>query len=88
MRKALSGQLWLLLSPAYQFAFLIVSSFSSKLLHLYSHRNSLPILLLILYLPTFLLQDALLLICSKVLLYRQNAGQVCALRKLLGGMIT
>lgn len=59
-----------------QFALFFVSYFTAKLLHLGSHAGSLPILLYLLYFPTFLLPDVLLLVGSKLLLYRQNAGTV------------
>jgi hypothetical protein len=59
-----------------QFALFFVSYFTAKLLHLGSHAGSLPILLYILYFPTFLLVDVLLLVLSKLLIYRQNAGNV------------
>lgn len=70
-----------ILRPKTQFALFFVSYFTAKLLHLGSHAGSLPILLYILYFPTFLLEDALLLVISKLLVYRQNGG---AFRKSIG----
>lgn len=65
------------------FALFFVSSFAAKLLHLYSHRSSLPILLIVLYTPTFLLPDFLLIVFGKFL-YRQNRGKIW---KFLGGLL-
>jgi hypothetical protein len=72
----------------FQFTLLIVSSFSSKLLHLYSHRISLPILLSALYLPTFLLPDAILIFLSKTLLFRQDKPRLDLLRRILATLLT
>lgn len=65
-----------ILRPKNQLALFFVSYFTAKLLHLGSHAGSLPILLYILYFPTFLLVDVLLLVFSKVLIYKQNGGIV------------
>ena len=65
-----------ILRPKNQLALFFVSYFTAKLLHLGSHAGSLPILLYILYFPTFLLVDILLLVISKLLIYRQNGGTV------------
>jgi len=65
-----------ILRPKNQLALFFVSYFTAKLLHLGSHAGSLPILLYILYFPTFLLVDVLLLVISKLLIYRQNGGTV------------
>ncbi|KAF2491364.1 hypothetical protein BU16DRAFT_117646 [Lophium mytilinum] len=72
----------------FQLTLLTVSSFSSKLLHLYSHRISLPIILTTLYLPTFLLPDALLVILSKTLLFRQDRSKLEVPRKIAGALLT
>lgn len=65
-----------ILRPKNQLALFFVSYFTAKLLHLGSHAGSLPILLYVLYFPTFLLVDVLLLVFSKVLIYKQNGGIV------------
>lgn len=65
-----------------QFALCFVSSFAAKLLHLYSHRTSLPILLIVLYTPTFLLPDVILILFTKFI-YRQDRGKIC---KIFGGL--
>lgn len=75
----------LLLRTRDQFSLFFVSFFSAKVLHLYSHRTSLPILLFILYLPTFLLPDAALLVVGQTVIFRHNAGTV---RKWIGGLLT
>jgi hypothetical protein len=76
-----------LLRPKNQFALFFVSYFVAKLLHLGSHASSLPIVLYLLYFPTFLLQDVGLLVGSKVLIYRHNGGQVTTTRKCMGGAL-
>ncbi|KAB2573279.1 hypothetical protein DBV05_g8066 [Lasiodiplodia theobromae] len=65
-----------------QFALCFVSSFAAKLLHLYSHRSSLPILLIVLYTPTFFLPDVILILFTKFI-YRQDRGKIC---KIFGGL--
>ncbi|GME60364.1 sulfatase domain-containing protein [Neofusicoccum parvum] len=75
----------LLLRTRDQFSLFFVSFFSAKVLHLYSHRTSLPILLFILYLPTFLLPDAALLVVGQTVIFRHNSGTV---RKWIGGLLT
>lgn len=73
--------------PKNQFALFFVSYFVAKLLHLGSHASSLPILLYILYFPTFLIQDGLLLVISKACIYTQHGGQTSNYRKLSGGLL-
>ncbi|KAF2135824.1 uncharacterized protein K452DRAFT_280927 [Aplosporella prunicola CBS 121167] len=70
-----------------QYSLFIVSSFASKLLHLYTHRASLPILLTLLYTPTFLLPDALLITFGRLLVYRQNYRRFTAPARLLGAFL-
>ena len=67
-----------------QFALFFVSSFAAKLLHLYSHRASLPVLLLLLYTPTFLLPDLLLVLVGRLLVFRPNRGRTW---RVLGGLL-
>lgn len=67
-----------------QFALFFVSSFAAKLLHLYSHRSSLPILLFLLYTPTFLLPDVLLILFGRLVVYRPNRGRIW---RLFGGLL-
>jgi membrane protein YqaA with SNARE-associated domain len=71
----------------HQFALFFVAFFSAKLMHLGSHVGSLPIVLYLLYTPTFLLPDVLILIGSKVLVYRLNGGQSSTTRKFFGGVL-
>jgi hypothetical protein len=73
--------------PKNQFALFFVAFFVAKLLHLGSHAASLPVILYLLYTPTFLLPDILLLLGSKVLVYRFKGGQSSAVRKILGGVL-
>jgi hypothetical protein len=76
-----------ILRPKSQFALFFVSYFTAKLLHLGSHAGSLPILLYLLYFPTFLLPDFLLLVGSKILVYRHNGGQASTIRRSLGAFL-
>lgn len=75
------------LRPKNQFALFFVASFVAKLLHLGSHALSLPILLYVLYFPTFILPDVALLVGSKVFLYTQNGGHTSTTRKAVGGLL-
>lgn len=76
------------LDPKNQFAIFFLASFVAKLLHLGSHAASLPILLYVLYFPTFLLPDLILLVGSKLLLYTaHNGGQTSPVRKVIGGLL-
>jgi hypothetical protein len=76
-----------LLGPKTQFALFFVASFTAKLLHLASHASSLPILLYILYFPTFLAPDVLLLVGTKLVLYSHANGQASPVRRVLGGLL-
>jgi hypothetical protein len=76
-----------LLRPKSQFALFFVAFFVAKLLHLGSHFSSLPIVLYLLYFPTFLLPDVILLVGSKLLIYRLNGGQASTSRKCIGGIL-
>lgn len=77
-----------ILRPKNQFSLFFVSYFTAKLLHLGSHAGSLPILLYLLYFPTFLLPDFLLLVGSKLFVYRHNGGQASTLRRSIGAALT
>lgn len=76
-----------ILRPKSQFALFFVSYFTAKLLHLGSHAGSLPILLYLLYFPTFLLPDFLLLVGSKILVFRHNGGQASTIRRSLAASL-
>jgi hypothetical protein len=78
----LLAPLQIILRPKNQFALFFTSYFIAKILHLGSHVGSLPILLYLLYFPTFILQDVILLVGSKILVYRQNGG---VFRRIIGG---
>lgn len=62
----------MIFSKSFLFSVLVVSSISAKVVHLSSHRNSLPILLFVLYLPTFFIPDILLVIGGRLLLSTRN----------------
>lgn len=73
--------------PKNQFALFFAAFFVAKLLHVGSHLGSLPIVLYLLYFPTFLLPDFLLLVGSKILVYRLNGGQSSTTRRVIGGVL-
>ncbi|KAK7542135.1 alkaline-phosphatase-like protein [Phyllosticta citribraziliensis] len=87
LRGILQGPLGIFHRTEDQFAFFFVSFFAAKLLHLYTHILSLPILLYLLYLPTFLSTDVALLAFGKLLFYRRKRCAFGMLRKLLGGLL-
>lgn len=76
-----------ILRPKNQFALFFVSYFTAKLLHLGSHVGSLPVLLYLLYFPTFILPDVLLLVSSKILVYRHNGSQQSIIRRSIGAFL-
>jgi hypothetical protein len=76
-----------LAKPKFQLALFFVAFFVAKLLHLGSHAASLPVVLYLLYTPTFFLPDVLLLVGSKTILYRFNGGQSSLVRKSFGGIL-
>lgn len=54
------------------FSLLAVPAFSSKALHVFQHVHSIPRVNLVLYLPTFFIQDALLCIAIWFLLHKTS----------------
>ena len=54
--------------PPLLFALVVVSVVSSKSLHLLQHVQSLPLLYFVLYSPTLILNDFLVIVLSRVLL--------------------
>lgn len=71
----------------FQYALLITSVLSAKLLHLYSHVTSLPTLLFILYLPTFLTLDVVDAVIFWVLVHLRVHGRTSILLTLARGAI-
>lgn len=72
--------------PPFQYALLVTSTFAPKLLHLWSHVYSLPVVLYVLYMPTFLALDVVNALLFWVLVH---AGQGRARTKwtaLIGGL--
>ena len=70
------------------FSVLLVSSLAAKVIHLSSHRSSLPILLFVLYLPTFFIPDALLIVGARLLLSsRSNANFIFTTAAILTSII-
>ncbi|KAJ5108962.1 hypothetical protein N7456_005637 [Penicillium angulare] len=66
-------------------ALLIVSTFSSKALHLFQHATSLPQSRLILFFPTFFIQEAVLWTVACFVLYRLS-GNKCL--SVIGNVVT
>ncbi|KAK8198121.1 uncharacterized protein BKA78DRAFT_247175 [Phyllosticta capitalensis] len=87
LRGILQGSLGIFYRTEDQFAFFFVSFFAAKLLHLYTHIVSLPILLYLLYLPTFLSTDVALIAFGKLLFYRRKRCAFGMLRKVLGDLL-
>ncbi|KAJ5398848.1 hypothetical protein N7465_009337 [Penicillium sp. CMV-2018d] len=54
--------------PPFLFSALVVSGLASKALHIALHIQSLPFLYFVLYSPTLILRDVLVIICGRVLL--------------------
>lgn len=63
---------------------LAVSVFSSKALHLFQHVHSVPRYTLLLYLPTFFIQDALLCIVVWFLLHKTSGVKAIAATVIAG----
>ena len=59
-----------------QYALLVTSVLVAKLLHLYSHITSLPPVLFILYLPTFLALDVVIALAFWLLVHITAHGRV------------
>lgn len=63
--------------PPLLYALVVVSVVASKSLHLLQHVQSLPILYFVLYAPTLVLQDLLVLVVSRVLLVSPETRLRC-----------
>ena len=63
---------------SYFYTLLVVSQLSAKLLHLGSHVPAVPVFLFLLYLPTFLLPDAVVVLVSRVVFQRWRGVGVAA----------
>lgn len=71
----------------FQYSLLVTSTLVPKLLHLYLHFSSLPVLLYVLYLPTFLAPDALNAMLFWGLVHLNTHGRVSMVLALTKGMI-
>ena len=86
MRQRLGGQLF---SKSFFYALLVTSTWSSKLVYLSPHLTSLPPLLILLYAPTFLLLDFVVVIVGRLLLHRtSNHRRLSALSTAIGGLVS
>lgn len=70
IKRAKSIQL--LASRRYFFSLIFVSLCCAKLVHIYSHRNSLPLSKFVVWGATFFLQDALLILLARLLCCQNN----------------
>ncbi|KAF2156349.1 alkaline phosphatase-like protein [Myriangium duriaei CBS 260.36] len=79
-----------LCSRSFFYALLVLSTWSSKLVYLWPHlTSSLPPLLIVLYIPTFLLLDFVVVIVGRLLLHRpSNHRRLSAVSATLGGIIS
>lgn len=79
----------MLSSKSFLYSVLVVSSLTSKVVHLSSHRSSLPILLFVLYLPTFFIPDVFIIIGGRLLLsQRNNANFIFTLASFITSVIS
>jgi hypothetical protein len=70
---------------SFLYSLLVVSSLSAKILHLFSHIQSLPILLFLLYLPTFLIEDICVIVVGRLLLHQSHHGLISTITAIIGG---
>jgi hypothetical protein len=52
---------------SYFYTLLVVSLLSAKFLHLFSHLSAVPIFLFLLYFPTFVFPDVVVILVSRVI---------------------
>jgi hypothetical protein len=62
----------------FMLSLLVVSAISSKALHLYQHGGSLPLAQLIIYFPTFFIQEGVLFGAAGILLQRSTGVRALA----------
>ncbi|CAG8926084.1 unnamed protein product [Penicillium salamii] len=75
--------------PPFLFSVLVVSGLASKALHIALHIRSLPFLYFVLYSPTLILPDVLVIICVRVLLrFHAPEGRWQWLSTALGGALS
>ncbi|CAG8090492.1 unnamed protein product [Penicillium salamii] len=75
--------------PPFLFSALVVSGLASKALHIALHIRSLPFLYFVLYSPTLILPDVLVIICVRVLLrFHAPEGRWQWLSTALGGALS
>lgn len=75
--------------PPFLFSALVVSGLASKALHIALHIRSLPFLYFVLYSPTLILPDVLVIICARVLLrFHAPDSRLQWLSTALGGALS
>ncbi|TVY46973.1 hypothetical protein LOCC1_G002871 [Lachnellula occidentalis] len=74
--------------PPFQYSLLVIAAAVPKLLHLYSHVTSLPPLLYLLYLPTFIALDVLNAVLFWILVQATAHGWLSAPLSLIRGVIS
>ncbi|KAJ5337945.1 hypothetical protein N7452_004673 [Penicillium brevicompactum] len=75
--------------PPFLFSALVVSGLASKALHIALHIRSLPFLYFVLYSPTLIIPDVLVILCARVLLrFQAPEGRWQWLSTVLGGALS
>ncbi|PGH01930.1 hypothetical protein AJ79_07761 [Helicocarpus griseus UAMH5409] len=69
------------------FSLLVVAVLSAKLLHLFQHARSIPLLRFIIYFPTFFIQDCFLIIVQRLLLHGQTRSVQSTVGLAIGGFL-
>ncbi|EER42621.1 sulfatase domain-containing protein [Histoplasma capsulatum H143] len=69
------------------FSVLTVALLASKLLHLFLHAHSIPLLHFVVYFATFFLQDCFLIVAQRVLLHGQSRNITSILGLCIGGFL-
>ena len=70
----------------FQYSLLMTAVLFAKLLHLYNHVSSLPILLYLLYMPTFLALDAVNVVLFWTIVHITAHGRIWILLALVRGI--
>ncbi|PGG97782.1 hypothetical protein GX51_07164 [Blastomyces parvus] len=70
------------------FSVLVVALLAAKLLHLFQHARSIPLLRFVVYFPTFFIQDCFLIIVQRLLLHGQSRNLYSILGLSIGAFLT
>ncbi|OJD10920.1 hypothetical protein AJ78_08195 [Emergomyces pasteurianus Ep9510] len=69
------------------FSVLVVAILSAKLLHLFLHARSIPLLCFVVYFPTFFIQDCFLIIVQRLLLHGQSRNTLTLVGLSIGAFL-